>query len=102
MAGVEGYVESCAMGLLASLSAVAQIMGRHYTPPPADTALGALINYLTASRSKGFQPMNINFGLFWVEDMKVRDKKIRNQKISMNAINKIHQWKDGLSFFAHP
>ena len=99
--GVEGYVESCAMGLLASLSAVAQIMGRPYNPPPADTALGALINYLTASRSKGFQPMNINFGLFWVEDMKIRDKKMRNQKISINAINKIHQWKDGLSTFAH-
>ena len=99
--GVEGYVESSAMGLLASLSAVAKITGQTYTPPPVDTALGALINYLTASRSKGFQPMNINFGLFWVQDMKIRDKKLRNEKIATNALEKIKEWKDGLSIPAH-
>ena len=99
--GVEGYVESSAMGLLASLSAVAKITGQSYTPPPADTALGALINYLTKSRSKGFQPMNINFGLFWVQDMKIRDKKMRNEKIATNALEKIKQWKDGLSIPTH-
>ena len=99
--GVEGYVESSAMGLLASLSAVAKITGQTYTPPPADTALGALINYLTKSRSKGFQPMNINFGLFWVQDMKIRDKKMRNEKIATNALEKIKQWKDGLSIPTH-
>ena len=99
--GVEGYVESSAMGLLASLSAVAKITGQVYTPPPADTALGALINYLTKSRSKGFQPMNINFGLFWVQDMKIRDKKMRNEKIATNALEKIKQWKDGLSIPTH-
>jgi methylenetetrahydrofolate--tRNA-(uracil-5-)-methyltransferase len=99
--GVEGYVESSAMGLLASLSAVAIIKGQPYKPPPADTALGALINYLTKSRSKGFQPMNINFGLFWVQDMKIRDKKMRNEKIATNALEKIKQWKDGLSIPAY-
>ena len=93
--GVEGYVESCAMGLLAGLSAVAKITGSPYTPPPVDTALGALINYLTASRSKGFQPMNINFGLFWVQDMRIRDKKLRNQKIAINALEKIKEWNEG-------
>ena len=92
--GVEGYVESSAMGLLAGLSAVAKITGSPYTPPPADTALGALINYLTASRSKGFQPMNINFGLFWVQDMRIRDKKLRNQKIATNALKKIKEWSE--------
>ena len=95
--GVEGYVESSAMGLLASLSAVARITGSSYTQPPADTALGALINYLTTSRSKGFQPMNINFGLFWVQEMRIRDKKLRNQKIAINAMEKIKEWKDFLS-----
>ena len=92
--GVEGYVESSAMGLLAGLSAVAKITGNPYTPPPADTALGALINYLTASRSKGFQPMNINFGLFWVQGMRIRDKKLRNQKIATNALKKIKEWSE--------
>ena len=97
--GVEGYVESSAMGLLAAVSAVAKITGRPYSPPPVDTALGALINYLVNSKSKGFQPMNINFGLFWSKDMKIRDKKIRNQKIAMNAIAKINEWKNGLKNF---
>ena len=94
--GVEGYVESASMGLLASLSAVAEIMGKDYMPPPRDTALGALINYLTTSSSKNFQPMNINFGLFWVQEMKIRDKKERNQKIAVNAMDQIKKWRQGL------
>ena len=94
--GVEGYVESASMGLLASLSAVAEILGKDYMPPPRDTALGALINYLTTSSSKNFQPMNINFGLFWVQEMKIRDKKERNQKIAVNAMDQIKKWRQGL------
>ena len=94
--GVEGYVESASMGLLASLSAVAEIMGKDYIPPPRDTALGALINYLTTSSSKNFQPMNINFGLFWMQEMKIQDKKERNQKIAFNAMEQIKKWRQGL------
>ena len=94
--GVEGYVESASMGLLASLSAVAGIKGKDYMPPPRDTALGALINYLTTSSSKNFQPMNINFGLFWMQEMKIRDKKERNQKIAFNAMEQIKKWRQGL------
>ena len=94
--GVEGYVESASMGLLASLSAVAGITGKDYMPPPRDTALGALINYLTTSSSKNFQPMNINFGLFWMQEMKIRDKKERNQKIAVNAMEQIKKWRQGL------
>ncbi len=73
-----------------------KITGSSYAPPPAYTALGALINHLTASRSKGFQPMNINFGLFRTQEMRIRDKKLRNQKIAMNAIEIIKKWKEGL------
>ena len=94
--GVEGYVESASMGLLASLSAVAEITRKDYMPPPRDTALGALINYLTTSSSKNFQPMNINFGLFWMQEMKIRDKKERNQKIAVNAMEQIKKWRQGL------
>jgi len=94
--GVEGYVESASMGLLASLSAVAGITGKDYMPPPRDTALGALINYLTTSRSKNFQPMNINFGLFWVQEMKIKNKQERNQKIAVNAMAQIKKWRQGL------
>lgn len=97
--GVEGYVESASMGLLASLSAVAKIKGKKYEAPPKDTALGALINYLTTSSVKNFQPMNINFGLFWVGEMKIRDKKERNQKIALNALEQIQKWRQELKDF---
>lgn len=94
--GVEGYVESAGMGLLASLSAAAKITGKNYTAPPKDSALGALINYLTDSSAKNFQPMNINFGLFWVQEMKIKDKKERNKKVALNALEQIKKWREGL------
>ncbi len=63
--GVEGYVESAAMGLLAGRMAAAEILGREVTAPPPDTAMGALITHITGgAEAKTFQPMNVNFGLF--------------------------------------
>ncbi len=63
--GVEGYVESAAMGLIAGRMAAAEIQGHTITPPPAETASGALITHITGGAdAKTFQPMNVNFGLF--------------------------------------
>ncbi|AZU03982.1 tRNA -methyltransferase Gid [Glycocaulis alkaliphilus] len=66
--GVEGYVESAAMGLLAGRFAAAERLGQPATPPPATTALGALLMHITTGHVPGrkgaFQPMNVNFGLF--------------------------------------
>lgn len=63
--GVEGYVESAAMGLLAGRMAAAEILGRTLPPPPPDTAMGALVTHITGgAEAKTFQPMNVNFGLF--------------------------------------
>ncbi len=63
--GVEGYVESAAMGLVAGRLAAAELTGRDRTPPPPETAMGALINHITGGAdAKTFQPMNVNFGLF--------------------------------------
>ncbi|WP_212523206.1 methylenetetrahydrofolate--tRNA-(uracil(54)-C(5))-methyltransferase (FADH(2)-oxidizing) TrmFO [Actibacterium sp. MT2.3-13A] len=63
--GVEGYVESAAMGLLAARLAVAEIEGRSLPPVPATTATGALVTHITGgAEAKTFQPMNVNFGLF--------------------------------------
>ncbi len=63
--GVEGYVESAAMGLLAGRMAAAELRGEILPPPPPDTATGALITHITGGAdAKTFQPMNVNFGLF--------------------------------------
>ena len=66
--GVEGYVESAAMGMMAGRFAAAERLGRAVDPPPATTAFGALIAHVTGGHigdGKGsFQPMNVNFGLF--------------------------------------
>ncbi|MEM8787910.1 MAG: methylenetetrahydrofolate--tRNA-(uracil(54)-C(5))-methyltransferase (FADH(2)-oxidizing) TrmFO [Pseudomonadota bacterium] len=63
--GVEGYVESAAMGLLAGRLASAQTLGRALNPPPGTTAMGALVHHITGgAAAKTFQPMNVNFGLF--------------------------------------
>ncbi|WP_306751414.1 methylenetetrahydrofolate--tRNA-(uracil(54)-C(5))-methyltransferase (FADH(2)-oxidizing) TrmFO [Paracoccus actinidiae] len=63
--GVEGYVESAAMGLLAGRMAAAQAQGRDLPPPAPTTAMGALVSHITGgAEAKTFQPMNVNFGLF--------------------------------------
>lgn len=63
--GVEGYVESAAMGLLAGRMTAAGILGRDLAPPPNETAMGSLIHHITGgAEAKTFQPMNVNFGLF--------------------------------------
>jgi methylenetetrahydrofolate--tRNA-(uracil-5-)-methyltransferase len=65
--GVEGYVESAAVGLLAGRFAAAERLGQDLPPPPATTALGALVNHITGGHldagAGSFQPMNINYGL---------------------------------------
>jgi methylenetetrahydrofolate--tRNA-(uracil-5-)-methyltransferase len=65
--GVEGYVESAAMGLMAGRLAAADSLGRAEAPPPPTTALGALLSHVTGGHLQGptasFQPMNINYGL---------------------------------------
>jgi methylenetetrahydrofolate--tRNA-(uracil-5-)-methyltransferase len=70
--GVEGYVESAAIGLIAGRSAASERVGRKLAPPPPTTALGALLNHITGGHlsadgdgaARSFQPMNVNFGLF--------------------------------------
>jgi len=63
--GVEGYVESAAMGLLAGRMAVAEMTGQTLDPVPNTTAMGALVTHITGgAEAKTFQPMNVNFGLF--------------------------------------
>ena len=62
--GVEGYVESAAMGILAGINAARLLEGRPLVVPPPTTALGALVRHISREGQSDFQPMNINFGLF--------------------------------------
>ncbi len=76
--GVEGYVESAAIGLLAGRFAAAEARGAAPAPPPPETALGALLAHITGGAdAETFQPMNINFGLFppLVDAPKGRERK---------------------------
>jgi methylenetetrahydrofolate--tRNA-(uracil-5-)-methyltransferase len=89
--GVEGYVESSAMGLVASLSAMSQLQGNALSPPPTETAIGALLQYVTGKEGN-YQPMNINFGLFAGPEVRIRDKKQRNQHILDRALKVQEGW----------
>ena len=63
LSGVEGYVESSAMGILAGISAHQILSGEQFVNPPLSTMLGSLHNYITHANPKDFSPMNANFGI---------------------------------------
>ena len=94
--GVEGYVESAAMGLLAARLAVAEITGTPLAPPPGTTATGALVTHITGgAEAKTFQPINVNFGLFPpVEGLKGgrRGRKDRYKAYTDRAKADWHSW----------
>jgi len=88
IAGVEGYVESAALGLLAGVHTAFRSVGREAPLPPDTTALGALLRHLGQARADRFQPMNVNFGLFppLVTGEKRVPKKQRNEQMSGRAL----------------
>lgn len=86
--GVEGYVESAAMGIIAGINAANMALEKPLLNIPRDTALGSLINYITDTEVKNFQPMNINFGLFPPVEGKMR-KAEKKQLIANNALRSI-------------
>ncbi|MDO9040849.1 MAG: methylenetetrahydrofolate--tRNA-(uracil(54)-C(5))-methyltransferase (FADH(2)-oxidizing) TrmFO [Desulfocapsaceae bacterium] len=102
LSGVEGYVESTAMGLLAGINASRMMTGRPLVIPPPETAHGALITHLTQSDPKHFQPSNVNFGLFpeWNEGDKQEQKTakiskaLRGELRASTALAALTQWQD--------
>ena len=93
--GVEGYVESAAMGLLAGRMAAAEILGRTLPPPPPETAMGALVTHITGgAEARSFQPMNVNFGLFPPIDAKGgrRGRKDRYKAYTDRAKQAFAEW----------
>jgi methylenetetrahydrofolate--tRNA-(uracil-5-)-methyltransferase len=93
ISGVEGYVESAAMGLLAGIFAAGTLGGKEIAPPPRTTAIGALLHHAVCSAPENFQPMNVNFGLFEPLPGRVK-KKDKGQAYARRAIEAIRKWRD--------
>jgi methylenetetrahydrofolate--tRNA-(uracil-5-)-methyltransferase len=91
--GVEGYMESAAMGLLAGINAFRRERGMNLVVPPPTTAMGALVHYITHSQTTPFQPMNINFGLFPPLPGKVRGREKR-RVMGRRALKAMEKWKE--------
>ncbi len=91
--GVEGYVESTAMGLIAGINAARLVKHKSLIVPPPETAIGALINYLKSANPKYFQPMNINWGLFQpLKEGKKLSKKLKYLKMAERALETLKNW----------
>lgn len=85
--GVEGYVESASMGLLAGIFWADEIAGQELIRPKSTTAIGSLLNHITLGHTldeskQSFQPMNVNYGLF--EPLKERTKKSERKEAYSN------------------
>jgi len=90
--GVEGYVESAAIGLLAGRFAAAERRGQVMRTPPPTTALGALLGHLAGGgMADTFQPMNVNFGLFPPLGDRL-PKRQRKPAMSARAIADLETW----------
>lgn len=102
MTGVEGYVESAAIGLLAGRMAAAERMGGVLVPPPRTTALGALVSHITeGADAKTFQPMNVNYGLFPEMEpppgVKGKERgRAKKQAMSRRALADLGAWLEGV------
>jgi len=93
ISGVEGYMESTAMGLLAGLNAALILEGKSPAPPPRETAIGALAHYITSSESaENFQPMNIHFGILPPVDTPRMKKKERHHFCVRRALKALADW----------
>ncbi len=96
--GVEGYVESAAIGLLAGRLAAGELTGRPVAAPPRETATGALTHHITGGAEAGtFQPMNVNFGLFPPVDARGgrRNRRDRYKAYTDRAKAAWQSWLDG-------
>ena len=93
MTGVEGYIESAASGLVAGVNAAYLAKGENPVTFPEQTAHGSMCKYITSAVAKHFQPMNANFGLMPPLEERIRDKKLKKQKIAERALEFLAKFK---------
>ncbi|MBS1725952.1 MAG: methylenetetrahydrofolate--tRNA-(uracil(54)-C(5))-methyltransferase (FADH(2)-oxidizing) TrmFO [Armatimonadetes bacterium] len=97
LTGVEGYVESAAMGILAGLCAVAKAQGREVPVAPRETAYGALLAHLQDDTPREFAPMNINWGILPDPDPVPRDKSVKRAMKIEAAQAGLQFWLEALA-----
>jgi methylenetetrahydrofolate--tRNA-(uracil-5-)-methyltransferase len=92
LVGVEGYTEAAASGGLAGINAARLLHDLEAVTPPETTAHGALLNYITTSDPRHFQPININYGLFPPLTTRIRDKQDRQRRTGQRALEDFTTW----------
>ena len=98
--GVEGYVESASIGLLAGRFASLEIFNKSIPDVPINTAIGSLVNHITGgAHAKTFQPMNVNFGLFPAIEGLKSGRKGRSDRYRAYTERAKKSWSDWLSNF---
>ena len=113
MAGVEGYVESAALGYLAGVGVARDQLGLPYAAPPPETAHGALLAHLQNADAKHFQPMNVNYGLFPTlgrdilrpagpdgKRRKKLPKREKNEKLAERALDRLVEYSASIGLGA--
>jgi len=94
LTGVEGYTESTATGLLAGVNLSRLLAGEEPVLPPTTTMLGALYRYMREADPRHFQPMNANFGLVDELGERVRDKRVKKERLAERALAAMADWRD--------
>lgn len=94
VSGVEGYVESASMGIIAGINMARLVLNLEPFVFPKYTAIGSLALYISNESIKNFQPMNINFGLMPELEKRIKDKRLKNRMISERSIDALKSFKD--------
>lgn len=94
LTGVEGYTESAASGILAGINLDRVVRGREPVIPPPVTMIGGLCRYLAESDPAHFQPMNSNWGLVDPLERRVRDKRMRRERLGERGRESFVRWLD--------
>lgn len=97
LTGVEGYVESAAMGIYAAMAVAHRLRGGSLPPAPRATAFGSLLSHLQDPTEREFAPMNINWGLLAEPDPPIKDKGARRSAKLAAARRSLEAWRAGLA-----
>ncbi len=97
LTGVEGYVESAAMGIYAGIAAVLHLQGSYMPVPARASAYGSLISHLQDDTDREFAPMNVNWGLFPDPVEQIRDKSVKRSWKIEQAQAAFGRWLSALT-----